>query len=242
MTGNQSKEPGELHPKNALAGALAPKMDLVGPTVEDDIRRAILRYGAEAVKGAVKEATKAKIGRPREPDWPELKDVIHADAVEWLNGGDPFTARSNYSIAKEFAERRPGHSIVSTHKRIERKLSRGPYDRRWYVLVTAENISRDGFPYTAHLRALEAVVSLPAMSPWRSILERARSTISDFEAREGRPPDPSMSLKQIEEVVRKGGFAALIGLSKQDTQTGSASQGQSSLGSILRDAIDRTKE
>jgi hypothetical protein len=186
-------------------------MDLVGPTAADDIRRAITRYGADAVKAAVKEATKAKLGRPREPDWPELKDVIHEDAVEWLNGGDPFATRSNYSIAKAFAERRPGHSVVSTHKRIERKLARGLYDRRWFVLVTAENISRDGYPHATHLRALEAVAALPGMHPWKSMLERARSTIADFEAREGKPPDPSMSLAQIEDAVRRASLLAFDG-------------------------------
>lgn len=43
----------------AVANALAnqrvglPAMDLVGPTVDDDIRRAIGRYGSDAVKQAV---------------------------------------------------------------------------------------------------------------------------------------------------------------------------------------------
>lgn len=200
--------PTDAAPVNALL-AYAPKMDLVGPTVNDDIRRAVQRYGADAVKAAVKEATKSKIGRPREPDWRELKEVIEQDALDWLNGGDPFSARSNYSIAKAFAERRPGHSIVSTHKRIERKLSRGPYDRRWFVFVTAENMSRDGFPYAMHLRAIEAVASLPGMDPWQSMLERARSTVADFEAREGGPPEPSMSFAQIEEAVRVASLKAI---------------------------------
>ncbi|MES2119742.1 MAG: hypothetical protein V4513_04100 [Pseudomonadota bacterium] len=204
------REPIEQEPPvNALL-AYSPKMDLVGPTVNDDIRRAVQRYGAEAVKAAVKEATKAKIGRPREPDWPELKDIIHEDAVEWLNGGDPFAGRSNYSIAKAFAERRPGQSVVSTHKRIERKLSRGPYDRRWFVFVTAHDISRGGFPYAAHVRAIEAVASLPGMDPWQSMLDRARSTIADYEAREGKPPEASMSFAQIEEAVRLASLKAML--------------------------------
>jgi hypothetical protein len=222
---------------NAFTGALAPKWDLVGPTVDDDIRRATLRYGPEAVKSAVKEATKAKRGRPREPDWPELRDVIKADALEWLAGGDPFSARSNYAIAKDFAERNPGHSVVSTHKRIERKLSRGPYDRRWFTLVTAENLSRDQFPYGAHVRALEAIASLPDIKTanvWQTWLERARSTIADYEVREGKPPDPLMPFKQIEEAVRNGGLAALIAA---PSQFGLPSPAGTLLGKILSEAV-----
>jgi hypothetical protein len=230
---------------NALASFTMPQMDLVGPTIHDDIRRAIQRYGAEVVKGAVKEATKAKRGRPREPDWPELREVIRADALEWLAGRDPFTARSNYAIAKEFAQRKPGHYQASTHKRIERKLSRGPHDRRWFTLVMAENLSRDGFPYTAHLRAIDAVASLPGMKSaetWRWMLDRARSTIADYEAREGKPPDPTMSFAEVDEAVRKGGLAALVAPPKPVGLFGLASLSppaspNSGLGSILSDAI-----
>jgi hypothetical protein len=188
-------------------------MDLVGPTAADDIRRAIWRYGADAVKAAVKEATKGKRGRPREPDWVELSDVFKEDAREWLAGADPFTTRTNYAIAKEFAQRNPGHSMVSTYKRIERKLSRGPYDRRWFGLVTAENISRDGFPYSAHVRALEALASLADAGfsdVWRRSLERALSTIADYEARHGEPPEPAMSFKDIDEAVQRAALAALL--------------------------------
>ncbi len=246
MADDQSKPGGVLqHQTNALAPFARPQTDLVGPTVDDDIRRAIWRYGADAVKDAVKEATKAKLGRKREPDWPELRDVIRADALEWLSGGDPFAARSNYAIAKDFAERNPGHSVVSTHKRIERKLSRGPHDRRWFVLVTAENLSRDGFPYTAYLRALAALAELPeATRPdvWLTSLERALATIADYEAREGKPPDPTMKLTEIEMAVRKSGLAALIAPPKHGSQSGLASSGQTSLGSILSNAINGAKD
>lgn len=196
-----------------------PKMDLVGPTANDDIRRAITRYGADAVKAAVKEATKAKRGRPLERDWYELRDVIQADAREWLAGGDPFSVRSNYAIAKEFSERNPGHSVISTHQRVERKLSRGPRGRRWWTLVNAEVLSRDDYPYAAHLKALEALAALPdgrTAETWQWNLDRARSTIADFEAREGKSPEPSMSFRKIEERVRKGGLAALIGLAPSE--------------------------
>src|SRR3546814_4577745 len=62
------------HPQpNALAAFAMPKMDIIGPTVDDDIRRAIARYGADDVKEAVKNATKAKGGGKKEPAWTELR-------------------------------------------------------------------------------------------------------------------------------------------------------------------------
>lgn len=120
---------------NALAGLSpdGPKFDLVGPTVDDDIRRIIARYGTEAVKQAVKRVTKPKRGRKPEKDWPELREVIESDARDWLAGGDPFSSRSNYSIAKDFADKNPGHSHPATMKRIERKLVQ---KRVWMTLVT----------------------------------------------------------------------------------------------------------
>lgn len=214
---------------NALAAYAAPAMDLVGPTAVDDIRRAVWRYGSEAVKNAVKEATKAKLGRRRMRDWPELREVIEADARDWLAGKDPFTARSNYAIAKMFAERNPGHSVISTHKRIERKLSKGPFDRRWYTIVAAENLSRDAFPHAAHMRALRALSELPeAARPviWQAGLARAVATLADYEAREGQVPAAEMTFRQIEDAVKRGGIAALI-----------APTQRSLLGSILANAV-----
>ena len=247
MADNESNKGTALQPQvNALTGALTPKWDLVGPTVDDDIRRAIWRYGADAVRAAVKEATKAKRGRPREPDWPELREVIHADALEWLAGGDPFAARSNYAIAKAFAERNPGHSVVSTHKRIERKLSRGPYDRRWFTYITAENLSRDGFPYAAHIRALAAVASLPdtrMAEVWSRSLERAQSTLADYEAREGQAPAASMSFAEVEAAVQQMESAAPLASPKSGGIFGLAGPtARTRLGSIVTDAVKRADD
>lgn len=243
MANDQSPKILNAEPQlNALAAFAMPKMDLVGPTVDDDIRRAIMRYGADAVKEAVKEATKAKRGRKREADWPELKEVIQADAKDWLTGGDPFAGRSNYAIAKDFAERNPGHSTISTHKRIERKLSKGPYDRRWFTLVTAENLSRDDYPHGVHIRALQALSQLPETSRpdiWQRSLERARATLADYEAREGEPPPTEMTFREIEESVQKGGLAALITPPQPRGLFGSRPATKGLLGSLLASAVDR---
>lgn len=232
---------------NALVGALGapPQWDLVGPTVDDDIRRAINRYGAEAVRHAVKTATKAKRGRRLEPDWPELRQVIEADARDWLAGGDPFSARSNYAIAKAFAERNPGHSIVSTHKRIERKLSKRPFDRQWLTLVTAENLSCDDYPYTAHIRALRALAELPepsGLNLWKSFLDQALSTLADYGVREGKLPPEEMTFSEVEEAVRRGSLAALLAPPQRGGMFGLAGSRQQSLGTTLRDSVERKED
>jgi hypothetical protein len=192
--------------KDAVAAFLGAKFDLVGPTVDDDVRRVIARYGAEAVKHAVREVTRPKRGRRAERDWPELQEIIEADARDWLDGGDPLATRSNYSIAKSYAERNPGHSSISTHKRIERKLAKRPFDRRWFMLHSAEDQSRHG-PYLLHLRALEALAELTEESggsAWNATaLTTANSIIAEYEAKLGEPPPPELSLKDVEEAAQK---------------------------------------
>ena len=67
----------------SLPGA-PPKYDLAGPTIDDDIRRLIGRYGAQTVKEAATRLTKAKRGRKKIPDFAELADVLVEDArADW---------------------------------------------------------------------------------------------------------------------------------------------------------------
>lgn len=186
-------------PKKLAAALLdnKPRMDLVGPTVDDDIRRAIIRYGADAVKEAVKSQTKPRRGRKPEKDWPELNEILKADAIDWLSGGDPFSTRSNYSIAKKFADNNPGHSHPATMKRIERKLVQ---KRVWMTLSFAERFSRDGYPHAVYIRAVEA---LTAVEPaWTFFRDRAKSNIADYEAKKGVPPPAELSINEIEEAAR----------------------------------------
>lgn len=179
--------------------ANGPKYDLVGPKVDDDIRRAIIRYGAGAVKDAVKRQTKPKRGRKPVIDWPELRDVMSADAVDWLNGGDPFTKRTNYSIAKAFADNNPGQSHPATMKRIIRKLIA---KRRWIVLATAEHGSKDDYPHGAHLRTLEALDELDPNSIWATALDRAKSDIADYAAKTGESAAAVLTMTEIQNVSR----------------------------------------
>ncbi len=185
---------------NALANPAPalPAMDLVGPSADDDIRRAIGRYGADAVKAAVKRQTKAKIGRPRVNDWKELRSVIEADARTFLDGGDPFSSRTDWSIAKSYADTNPGHSHPATMKRIQRKLGDKRHGRRWFTLVIALQLSDQAYSYRAHVRTLEALTREYGGDMWRWRLERAQSDVADYATKHGTPDD-SLTMKQIED-------------------------------------------
>lgn len=180
--------------------ANAPTFDLVGPTLDDDIRRLCARYGTEAVKEAVNRYAKPKRGRKPHKDWLELQSVIEADALDWLNGKDPFTLRSAYSIAKDFADNNPGHSRDATLNRIKRKLSK---NRRWMVLYTATNLSFESHPYATHIRALEAFGKLESHPVWVSILNHVNSVLIDYEAKKGEAPPVHMSMKEVEKTTSK---------------------------------------
>jgi len=95
-----------------MAAKQSTRLDLVGPTVDEDIRRAIARYGKDAVQKAIKRRPGAKPGRPSENDWAELDEDLKQDARLWLDGHDPFAERSSYSIAKRFAKKHPGHVLA----------------------------------------------------------------------------------------------------------------------------------
>lgn len=186
----------------SLLGGGPPKYDLVGPTVDDDVRRAISRYGPEAVKAAVKARTKLRRGRTKINDGRELRHVGEADAREWLEGGDPIAARSNYSVAKLFAETNPGQSAISTHQRIMRKLRQKPFDRLWYLLVTAESLSRENYSWKQHIRALEGLTEVDSHPVWTDILHRAESDVADYEAKKGEPPADALTMKEVEDGAR----------------------------------------
>jgi hypothetical protein len=189
---------------------LVPAMDLVGPTVDDDIRRAIGRYGGDAVKAAVRRQTKARIGRPRVNDWKELRSVIEEDARAWLGGEDPFSNRSDYSIAKAYADARPVHNHPANMKRIQRKLGNAKHGRKWFVLVTAMELSREAYSHRAHIRALEMLSEMDGHDLWGGMLERAQSDVADYATKHGAPAD-NLTMKEIEDGARSP-LNAFLGL------------------------------
>lgn len=172
-----------------------PKLDFVGPTVDDDMRRLIRRYGVEAAQVALKSQSAGKPGRPHENDWLLLADIIREDARDWLAGGNPFKTRSNGAIARDFVEQRPGQSRASTKKRIKLKLSRS---RRYVTFCEAERLARSEYPYDQYLRALNAlIVAGKYTALWAEQSYRTLACIAEYTAKFGEPP-PNMTIQQLE--------------------------------------------
>lgn len=190
--------------KSALAPLSKTKFDPVGPTIDDDMNRLVARYGAAAVQKAAKRLAKVKTGRPRINDWRDLAPVISEHARLWLAGGDPFSSVTDYRIAKAHAETFPGHDAHATFTRIQRKLKIKPYGRQWHTLVRAEEISRKEYPYTEHLRAIEALADIqPDIEWWRWWLSMRRSVLEKYRSIFGEPPADA-TMESIEQLVREG--------------------------------------
>lgn len=190
----------------ALLNGPLPSFDLVGPTVEDDVSRAIGRYGAEAVKAAAFKLTKRPRGNPGIDPFPDLFPFLQQDAREWLAGDDPFVTRKDNAIAVAYAESKGIKEYEANKKRAERFL-RGERangkGRRFWALFIAWRDTRDGqYPYAAHLRAIEALRDLEPEQPWSWYLDDAHRHIRDYEAKHG-PPDAWLSIKEIEDGARK---------------------------------------
>jgi len=174
------------------------EFDLVGPGVDDDVRRTISRYGADAVREAVKRRTKKAPGRKLDDDHLSLRPILDEDATVWLDGGDPFAARTNYAIAKEYCAKIPGISADSNFDRLKRKLAK---NRRFWVFERAFALSRQGHPYTQHLRAIEALIECSSQTFWANFLESGKALLADYQAKVGQAPPDEMDMSEVEYVA-----------------------------------------
>jgi hypothetical protein len=176
-----------------------PTLDLVGPGVDDDVRRLIGRYGAEAVKAALGRQTRRKPGMKLKGDWQLLAPFfLEEDARRWLEGDDPLKKRSNNSIAEWFAKNHPDPNVEfeSTRRRIRRKLAK---DRRYFTLVEAFWISKDRHSYLKHLEALRALCAARRIdSVWRAALARAEGALSDYTVKLAGPPPATLTMLEVE--------------------------------------------
>lgn len=171
-----------------------PNLDISGPSVDDDIRRLIRRYGAENVRESVKRQTAGKRGRIPSGDWSELGDVLREDARRWLDGRAAVAARSNRSIAQEFAGRHREQSEEATYRRIMGKLSKR---RRYYTLVEAVWLSQDQFPHMEHLRAVRELVAIGIRRDlWRDFLRFHEAALADYMTKFSDPP-ADMTMQEL---------------------------------------------
>lgn len=89
-----------------------------------ELERLGSRFGPAVVREEAKRLAKGKRGNKPKSDLVRLLATFEADALDVLEGRDPTQIRTNYSIAREFADQFPDQSVESESivKRIERKL------------------------------------------------------------------------------------------------------------------------
>ncbi len=187
---------------NALAGT---------PTLESELNSIIIRYGRDEVRKAVVKLAKGKKGRKQEKDWPIIgPEICRLDALDWLEGKDPFVVRTNYSIARDFASRYPGHSAASTHRRIMRKLKD---KRQWYCEVTAWGIASKELPARYYFDVLSRLENLGEQ--WTEILSKDYDLrigqLESYRERYGQPDD-NMTFDDIEAKLAELRTNALAGV------------------------------
>jgi hypothetical protein len=175
--------------------------------VEGEVRHLIRRYGFQKTKDALDRQTHRKPGTKLKEDWKILEPLLKADARSWLEGGDPFNERSDYSIAKWFAEKHPDQNVEfdSTLRRIKRRLSK---DRRYHALVEAFWLS-EAYSYEIQLRVLSELCSLARSGAgWRNALKTAEETLSDYRTKFGAPP-ANMTMRELEVAAAEARVAEL---------------------------------
>ena len=182
-----------------MENALAAFTGVPGRTLDQQMRALVTRYGSDAVRDSAKRATAKRKGRKPEKDWIGLKPWVELDAEDWLHGRDPMALRSNYSIAKAFAEEHQGHNRYATKQRIERKLSA---KRRWFMLVVAQERSETEFPVDIHIRSLWELIEVDSKLHWQSVLEYALGKVARYRELLGEPA-PDKSLATIDDELTK---------------------------------------
>jgi hypothetical protein len=187
---------------NALLDILASqraKMQPIGPTVDDDIKRAIERYGRESVQEAIKRLAKRRRGRPPINDWDVLEKYAREDAEDWLAGHDPFLKRKNYQIQVEISGNAPGHSYDATKERIRRRLTDPNYSREDRMYMFATIIGRNRYSYLRYLEALAWVRD--NVAPEQEITEFLDFvTVRNLKEKTGKDPDPSLTMLEVEKI------------------------------------------
>lgn len=170
-------------------------VDLLGPTVTRELRKAIKEHGVLSVQMVVKEIGKIRRGRKPAPDWDLLAPFLERDIEEWLQGGNPFKDHSNYSISQAFAAKHVGHSPSGTAKRILGKL-KNKDSRKVRVLLHAWHRSLRAYPYNVHLKSLEELSLIQPDGPWELLLDEYRLFLAEYAAQHGSPPE-SRTMQEI---------------------------------------------
>jgi len=164
--------------------------------LDRQLKTLVQRHGLSAVKDALSRLGQTKRGRRAEQDQIPLHDFTRLDAIDLLNGIDPYTLRSNTHIANRVSQSDPGHSASATHRRIMRKLAS---DRKADAIRAAAIISYSEFPCADHVMASERLAAIdPAgIETVKTISE----TLRLYRERFGEP-HPAMTFEAIHRALR----------------------------------------
>ena len=170
-----------------------------GQTLDQLISELVGWYGADAVRDATARLAKKRRGRTIETDLSEITYTVEQDAIDWLNGLDPFKLRSNYSIAKNAASANPGHSYDATFRRFMGELAKC---RVPMVYNIAAGFSLVDYPFGMLFRAEQALASIDSWMA-RAVAGLAndkRNLLDQYQELLGTP-DPELTWPEISAAV-----------------------------------------
>lgn len=194
----------DLSPESLLLLAMQRPSLPKGLSLEDAVLLLVGRFGADAVKEAVKQLTKGKPGPKTLPDWERLLGTFRAEAQTLLSGDAGLQSRN--AMARDFAETQPGNSKTSTQTRLRRKIKH----RDWWVHVLALLEAEGAYPHHRYIAILEKLIELKDSGPkgtkeagemWETKLKRAQQLLLEYEQATGHCPDPELTFKAVEDAV-----------------------------------------
>ena len=177
------------------------RRSVIDGATEGGIKSAIQQHGKQVVEEELSRLMRVRSGPKGIDDWPGLRILLERDVEEWLKGNDPFDARKDYAISKEFADSAPGHSHPSTMKRIQRKLA-SKNARRYYVFCRAFLEARQTLPHARYFDALHELALIQPNGPWPSIIEAGREVLEEYSNTVGAAPT-DLPISEIERAVAK---------------------------------------
>lgn len=203
-----------------MANALTPNgfysLGSLALNLDGEIEKLVKQHGPDAVREATKRLTKKKAGRKQVVDLNLLRDWFERDGDDLLDGLDPFLLRSNYAMAKFFADQEKPHNRAAAHRRMMRKLA---LRRKTIAHIMAWERAEKIRPFGDYFRACDVLEAFD--SKWHDIAQwsadNLRSKIERYISRHGEI-DPALTIPQIDEALARPdppalgrGLAGLLG-------------------------------
>jgi hypothetical protein len=183
----------------------------------------VSRFGAEAVKAAVKRVARPKGGRKPEPDGLLLKSVWEKDTDDILAGRVPFQI-SDYGATMAIAKEHKGHSEVATQKRLQKKLSQMRRPLAYYgaVVLGEKSVPHANYAALIH-QAIEVVEGAKESDHQKTVAKLLSLLLQDYEqllARHLENTDSAPSNSMTFEQVKLENRHPLFGLASSSPKKG----------------------